>query len=624
MPILTRDLLRPNDAVLRNRRALWLLLLGRSHQGLSLEQVKQQLVPVIESSILSNASSRDLAALRTRGLTYHVSSGARGLSSVRPMFAAPLVALMVGVAMLLGIVCVNVANLLLARGIARRREMSLRLAIGANRRRIVRQLLTEGMLLAVVSGTAAVLVAWWGSRAMLALALEGEPVSLALGPSLNVLGFTFALSIISVLLFGLVPALRSARVDLASAMRAQSRSIAQGARFGVWLIACQVAISLVLVAGASTLTRSLRAVQATELGLDRHHLIVADLDISTPGYAAERLASVVRALRDRVRRVPGVVAVSYSENGLFSGTDWSSSVEVPGFTARAHEDSIVANDLVGAGYAHAIGARIVAGRDLHERDEGVLPRVVMVNESFARFYFAGRDPVGQFIRFDDSVRVQIVGVVADIRGQSLEAPEGRRARRVYVPFLHAVDPGNIGQPDNLRLLVRTSGDPAALVQHIRREIVSVDAALTLDDIRPLSALVRVSIRQERLVARIATALGVLALLLAGIGLYGVTTYTIARRTSEIGVRLALGARASDVARMVLRDVLRPVVLGVVVGLPLAILVMRQLEQHLIDVSPDAASVVIAVLVLVASASVAGSAPAVRATRIDPVTALRSD
>ena len=625
LPIPTHDLLRPNERILDNRRAGWLLLLGRTKPGLTLEQVKQGLIPVIESSIRSNVSSRDdIVALNTRGLTYAVSSGARGLSSVRPAFAAPLVALMIGVALLLCIVCVNVANLLLARGIARRREMSLRLAIGANRSRIVRQLLTEGMLLALVSGTAAVLVGWWGSKALLALASEGKPVSLALGPSAPVLAFTFALSLGSVVLFGLVPALRSSRVDLASALRAQSRSVAQGARFGVWLIAGQVAISLVLVAGASMLTRSLRAIQSTELGLDRDHLIVADLDITTPGYSADRLATAVHALRDRVMEVPGVVDVTYSENGLFTGTDWSTSLAVPGFTARIPEDSITSQDLAGAGYARAIGARVIAGRDLEPRDEGVLPRVVMVNESFARFYFAGRDPVGQFIRFDDSVHVQIVGVVADIRGQSLQAPEARRARRIYIPFLHAVDPGNFGQPDNLRLLVRTSGDPAALLQRVRREIVAVDAALTLDDIRPLSALVRVSIRQERLVARIATALGVLALLLAGIGLYGVTTYTIARRRNEIGVRLALGARGLDIGRMVLRDVLRPVALGLVVGLPLAIVAMRLLQQHLIDAAPDAGSVAIAIAVLVASAGVAGAAPAVQATRIDPLTALRAD
>ena len=624
LPILTRDLLRPNEPILRNRRASWLLLLGRPKAGLSLEQVKQGLIPVVESSIRANASSSELIELKDHPPTYPVSSGARGLSAVRIAFAKPLVALMIGVALLLSIVCVNVANLLLARGIARRREMSLRLAIGANRSRIVRQLLTEGLLLALVSGAAAVLVGWWGSRALLVLASEGNPVSLAVGPSTSMLAFTFTLSIVSVVVFGLVPALRSSRVDLSSALRAQSRAIAHGARFGVLLIAGQVAVSLVLVASASMLTRSLRGMQSVDLGLDRDHLIVADLDIETPGYSGERLATVVHALRDRVAAVPGVEAVTHSELGLFSNSEWSTSISVPGFTARTPDDSSVSYDQVGAGYAKALGARIVAGRDLWPSDEGVVQRVAMVNSSFARFYFGARDPVGQLFRLDDSTHLQIIGVVADIRGQSLEVPSPRRARRVYVPFLHVDDPRSLGQPDDLRLLVRTRGDPEAILQQIRREIVSVDPALTLDRIRPLTALVRVSIRQERLVTRIATALGVLALLLAGIGLYGVTSYTIARRTNEIGLRLALGAHARDVGRMVLRDVLRPVVLGVIVGVPLAIIAMRMLQQHLTDVAPNAGSLAIAIGVLVASAVIAGAAPAVQAVRIDPITALRAD
>jgi predicted permease len=324
LPVATHDLLRPNDRRLNERRASWLLLMGRARPGLSFEQVKQQIVQTIEHSIMANATATQRLTLQSRGIEYAVSSGARGLSTVRPQFAAPLVALMVGVALLLVIVCVNVANLLLARGIARRREMSLRLAIGANRSRIVRQLLTEGLLLALVSGVAASLVAWWGSRAMLALASEGRPLSLAVGPNASVLAFTALLSIASVVVFGLVPALRSSRVDLSAAMRAQSRSVTQGARFGRWLIAAQVAISLVLVTSASMLTRSLRAAESLDLGFDRDRLIVADLDIGTPAYETERLETLVHGLRDRLMKIPGVAAVSWSENGLFSGSEWHS------------------------------------------------------------------------------------------------------------------------------------------------------------------------------------------------------------------------------------------------------------------------------------------------------------
>jgi predicted permease len=623
IPVAAHDVLRPNDKKLSRRRAIWLLLVGRAKPELTLDQVKQRLIPVIESSIMTNATATERIRL-AEGIEYDVSSAARGLSAIRETFGPPLLALMVGVALLLGIVCVNVANLLLARGIARRREMALRLAIGANRARVVRQLLTESMVLALGSGAAALLVAWWGSRALLALASEGKAVTLDVGPTPTVLAFTFALSIVSVVIFGLVPALRSSRVSLSSALRAQSRSVAHGARFGIGLIAAQVAVSLVLVTGASMLTRSLRTMQATPLGLDRDRLVIADLDITSRGDSTDRLATVVGALRDRVRSIPGVTGVTMSNNGLFSGTEWHTELGVPGFVPRVHDDSSVAYDMVGAEYAKTLGAHLIAGRDFSASDEGVTPRSAIVNESFARFYLAGRNPIGETIRLEDSAHVEIVGVVADIRGQALEAPAGRDARRVFVPYLHRSLPGDYGQPGNLRLIMRTVGDPNALAQRVRQEISATDPSLPIDGVQPLSALVRVSIREERMVAQISTALGVLALLLAGIGLYGVTSYSVARRTGEIGVRVALGARATDVVRMVVRDVLRPVTLGVVLGLPFAFFAMRLLQQHLAGATSHPASVLIGILVLVASAGVAGVAPAMRAARIDPLVALRSD
>jgi len=247
----------------------WLQLLGRVKPGISLAQARQHLIPIISSSIYANATADDLRSLKDRPLEYFIASGARGFSSVRETFAAPLVTLMVGVGLLLCVVCVNVANLLLARGAARRREMSLRLAIGANRARIVRQLLTESIVLALVSGVAALLVGWWGSVALVTLASEGESISLGIAPNVNVLAFTFLLSIMSVVVFGLAPALRTSRVDLAAAIRTESRSFSASARSGVLLIIGQVALSLVLLAGASVLTRSLRRVEATDLGLDR-------------------------------------------------------------------------------------------------------------------------------------------------------------------------------------------------------------------------------------------------------------------------------------------------------------------------------------------------------------------
>lgn len=626
LPVGLYDRLHPNVPILRDRRMMWLMLIGRSKPGLTISQVRAQTTPLVRSAILAAAAPDELTDIKDRGgVTVPFSLGARGLSSMRETFRAPLVTLMLGVALLLCIVCVNVANVLLARGLARRREISLRLALGANHARVVRQLLTESMVLALSSGAVALLVAWWGSRMLVRMALDGGGTSLAIGPNGHVVAFTVAVAIVSAMLFGLAPALRASRIDLATALHAAGRSVTRDARFATPLIVGQVALSLLLLVGASILTRSLQKTESVPLGFDRDHLIVADLDIATPGYRSDRLASVVHAMRDRVASLPGVSQVSYSQNGIFIGSEWHTDVSVARQVVRSPRDTVSAADKVGAGYARAIGARLIAGRDLDAQDEGVPPHTALVNQSFAQFYFHGANPVGELARFDDSSVVRIVGEIADVRGQSLDAtttPDS--ARRIYIPYLYTRGGTKFPQPTELRLLVRTSGDPGALVQSIRRAIGETDRAVVIDELAPVSSLIRYSIRDQRLVARLATGLGVLALLLAAIGLFGVMSYSVGRRTSEIGVRAALGARRIDIARLVLRDGLGPVALGLTIGLPLSIVAVRALARHLNDISTDPVSIAIAVLVMLAAAVAAVLIPARRASRIDPIRALRED
>ncbi len=372
----------------------------------------------------------------------------------------------------------------------------------------------------------------------------------------------------------------------------------------------------------------MRQTETIPLGFDRDHLIVADLDISTPGYASERLAAVVHALRDRVGTVPGVAAVSYSMLGIFSGSEWHTDVQVAGFVARSTKDSSSAADAAGAGYAKAIGAHLIAGRDLGAEDEGVAPRTAIVNQSFARFYFndpAARNVVGRYVSFDDSSVVRIVGVIADVRGRSLDTTESpANERRIYIPYLRQSGATKFTQPGRLRLLVRANGDPATVLQAVRAAIVETDRNLPIDAIDPVRQLIRISIRDERLVARLATGLGVLALLLAAIGLFGVSSYSIARRTSEFGVRIALGANRGDIARLALRDGLRPVMVGVVLGVPLSILTVRMLEHHLSGISSDPLAVFISIVILLLSATIAVLVPARRAMLIDPTSALRDE
>ena len=388
------------------------------------------------------------------------------------------------------------------------------------------------------------------------------------------------------------------------------------------LIAGQVALSVVVVIGAAMLVRSLRNVQATDVGMDRDHLVLVDLDVGSRGYHGDRLRNLVHAMRDRVAAVPGVSAVTFSENGIFSGTESRTSLEIPGFTPRTSEDTIAAYDQVGPNYATAIGAKLIAGRDLASSDEPMLPRVALVNQSFAKFYFPGQNAVGKYLHFNDSVAVEIVGILADTRDHDLE---GQPDRRLYFPYVHADDPKNLGEPGSLRLEVRTVGDPSAVVQRIRRAVVSVDPSLPIDGVDPLPTLMRFSIREERLVARLASAFGAFALLLAAIGLYGVMTYAITRRTGEIGLRVALGAQRSDVVRMVLFDALRLVAFGLMIGLPVALLSTRLLRTQLHGVdSADPVSIVVAIGVLVSSAVVAVVLPALRASRVSPIVALRAE
>jgi predicted permease len=631
LPLSMHDAIEPSDRVLDERSASWLLAIGRLESTASLELARQRIKPLIERSILGNADAPTAKAFAGRPHDYIITSGARGFSEMRINFETPLLTLLAGVGLLLCIMCANVANLLLARAVARGREMAVRLALGADRSRIVRQLMTESVLLAALGAGVGLVVAWWGSHGLLAVAADGEDIPLLLGVGGRVLAFTLGLAVVTVIVFGLAPALRASRVDLAQTFRASAHSISSGglgARrlrlpLSAWLVVSQIAFSLVLLIGSAMLARSLRNVSSVDTGMDREHLVIANADIrARSGLGEVELADVTRRLRDRVAAIPGVASVSFSELGIFSGSEWSTTVQVPGFTALAPDDSVVGTDQIGAAYAQAIGARILAGRDMRTTDEDRRPRTVLVNDAFAKFYFPHADAVGRVVRFDDSVAVEIVGVISDVRNRSLSDPA---RRRVYFPFLHRGDTATVGAPGSLRLIVRTTGDPAALTTTIRRAMESVDRDLPIDRVDPLVRLMRATIREERLLARVATGFSVFALLLATVGLYGVMTYAITRRTGEIGLRVALGALSRDVVQMVLVDAFRLVGLGLVIGVPLAFGAARLLQSQLHDIgSTDTISFAIAMVALASAATLAAALPAARAAKVSPMAALKQE
>jgi len=626
IPITMQRVLTPNRPnILETSQGYWLLLVGRRSAGVSLQQAQDRFTSALRGLLKEQATNSTVAA-GVDSLPVPISSGARGLSRVRASFKAPLIALLGGVSVLLLIICANVASLLLARAVARAKEMSVRLALGAARMRLVRQLLTEGVVLALCGAVAGLLVARWGTRLLLALAADGGtriPLDTAL--DLPVFAFTIGLSMIAVLVFGLAPALRASRVDLQSVMRANAKAVTGGSLtgpripIGKMLISAQVALSLVLLVGAALLVRSLRGVEAAATGLDRDHLLIVDVDANGGGHTGERLYPYARELSDRLQAIAGVKAVSYSENGIFSGTESASNIGVPGFTARQADDSITRYDAIGPGYARATGARLLRGRDVLATDIASGMPVILVNETFARFYFGRADrAAGTTIRIGDSTSAQIVGVIADTKDHELTADAERR-------YYYAYQQHPFEEPGHLRYIVRTGGDPSRIIDPVRRALREYDAQLPIEAIDPLSSLMRVSVRQERLLARLASGFGIVALLLAAIGLYGVLTYAIGRRTGEIGLRVALGARRATVISMVLTDALRLVIVGVALGIPLALGVMQLIRTQLHDVKPtDPFALIAAVVVLGVSGLVAALIPSLRASRVAPLVALRED
>jgi len=625
IPLTMRDVIFPNQPVLAEADAHWLLLMGRLRQGTSLAVAQAGFADLVKRQMAQRFGAGRAAEIQE--MQVPVSSGARGMSRVRASFGPLLLILMTGVGLLLLIVCANVANLLLARSVARAREMTVRVAIGAGRFRLVRQLLAESLVLALLGSVGGLALAWYGSRLMLVLlgGNGGRALPLEVRLDLPVLAFTAVTAVVAVLLFGLVPALSGSRVDLASAMRAHARSVTGGGRggrgrhaLGRLLIAGQVALSLVLLVGASLLVRSLRHLEHGDTGLDRDHLVVADVDRLGRGLHGARADNYLLDVTERLRGIPGVRGVSWSANGIFSGMESNTSLQVAGFTARTSDDSIASFDHISAGYVTVTGARLLQGREFTPEDIAGNERVAIVNQTMARFYFGARSPVGDYFRMDDTLAYRIIGVVADLKVTSLEAVPDRR---FYLPYRNPEQ----GGPQALRFQVRTSGDPAAVLAQVRRALSAADPSMVVEEVEALSAVMLQSIRSERMVARLATGFGSLALLLAAFGLYGVLTYAVSRRTGEIGLRVALGAQRATVIRMVLRDAFILVAIGVVAGAPLSLAGGRLLASQLHGIGAmDPVSLGVALVALVGSALLAATLPAMRASRVTPLTALREE
>ncbi|MPY89351.1 MAG: FtsX-like permease family protein [Luteitalea sp.] len=609
------------------REISWLNLFLRMPAG-AVPAVSEAMTLAMRRDYAQRSGYQDDAELRRHYQSSRVvlASGSRGLSRMRGDLTTPLLVLFVMVGLLLAIACANIASLLLARATTRHREMAIRLSIGAGRQRLVRQLLTESLLLALIGGALGLVVAYWGSSGLLILVNDGTPVTaIDVRPDWRVVGFALAVSLSTGLFFGLLPARRSTHVQLADALKAQTRgAIGSSSRVGRrWLggrllVAAQMAFSLLLLIVAALFARSLQELTRVDIGFDRDRLLVTRVDPRAAGYTQAQLPALYRRIVEHVSALPGVAGASMSASGPFSGSHWISAFEAEGYTRGRDEQLRVLNEVVTTDYFRTVGLTLLSGRVFGPEDVVNSRKVSVINQTMARRYFGSKSPIGKRWSYDeefDEEAFEIIGVVQDARSDDLTAGAVNMAYRPVTQsddYLASIE-------------VRAAGAPAALAAEIRSTLREAEPRLRLAPIEPLGDRVVRAMSQERLMTSLTMAFGGVALFLACLGLYGTISYAVTRRTTELGVRIALGAGCGAVQWLIMREALTLVLMGLIVGLPLAFLATRTMATLFYGITPvDPAAHSAAVATLVVIAALAAYLPARRASHVDPMRALRSE
>ena len=611
------------ESYLTNNQVYFLMLMGRLKPGVSLDQAQATTNLALRQFLTEQAGSQ-LTEERQKGIqnTYAtLVEGKGGISGLRRAYSKPLHMLMAIVGMVLLIACANVGSLLLSRAASRKAEISLRMALGATRRRIIRQLLTESMLLAGLGGLCGVLLAQWGVTVLVGLVAKTSPLDTR--PDAQVLAFTIGVSILAGLLFGLIPAFQASRINLSSAMKEKTRTRSGFLRLSLssLMVVMQVGLSMVLLTGAGLFARSLVNLQTEDVGFDRNNLLLLGIDPRLAEYKTNQLATLYQQLIDRLGSLPQVKSVSMATYAPMSGTRRSSSVKVAGYTPQSGDDVNVQDILAGPRYAETLGMPVLRGRDIELRDTAAATQIAVVNATFAEHFFKGQNPIGHSFTFDDETDkgnpIEIVGVVGDIKSNVDDRT--KTDPTVYRPILQIQD----GSAYSVTLHVRTLSDPTPLTSEVRQMINQIDPKLPIFGVTTMSDQLRENLNQERLIAQLVSFFGALALILACIGLYGVMAHGVARRTNEIGIRMALGARGGNIAWMVLRETLYLVLAGLLIGVPAALLGARLISSQLFGMSPtDPVTLVAAAVILTLVALLAGYVPARRASRVNPLNALR--
>jgi predicted permease len=599
----------------------WFNAVGRLRPGVPLERARAELDTIFQSYM----DETGINAVGRREVFNQIDlrPASRGLNELRRQFSQPLRALMAIVALVLLIACANVANLLLARATARRKEFAVRRALGASRFRLLRQVLTESLLLVTLGGLVGVLFARWSSAFLVSFFATGRGrlfVSLPL--DYRVLLFTACVALLTGLIFGLAPALQATRIEPNSALKdSAATSTRVRPRFGKSLVVVQVAISLLLLAGAGLFVRTLHNLKTLDAGFRPEDVLTMKVNPPDGAYEGERLMGLWKDVLARVERLPGVRSASLTTLSPLDGADRGVRIEVREFPSSSDRDKEIRMNQVSPGYFQTFGIPVLQGRGFTDTDNETAPKVALLNEAAVHFYFGDRSPLGAQVRFGQrdgvSPLYEIVGVVKDSRYQNLREPD---TRLIYLPLTQARD--RLGR---LTLAVRTEGRPTDLTSPIHNAVRAAASDILLTNIATLSEQVDQSLVQERLVATLSLFFGLLALLLACIGLYGVMSYDVARRTHEIGIRMALGASAPLVVRLVLRETLVWVALGVMLGLGVAMATTHWVESLLFGLKPrDPLTIGLAAAGLLVVAAIAGYLPARKASRVDPLVALRHD
>ena len=620
-----------------NRHWWWEQVIGRLKPGATVKQAESELSVVFHEQEEAERRAYPNEHVN-RASPIVLLPAARGYSYMRNRLEKPLKVLMAVVGLVLLIACANVANLMLARGASRQREIAVRLAVGAGRSRLTGQLLAESLVIALLGGLAGLLFAQFGTRVLLGFMPQSGwgRVSVNAQVDLRLLGFAIAISVLTGVLFGIAPALQCTRPDLVPSLKEDIPG--SGSRQGLRkaLVVLQVALSLLLLVGAGLFVRSLGKLRDIDPGFRRENTVIISVDPSRNGYKGQRLREFYERLRHSTERLPGVRSMSLASITPLGGSRWNSDVSIEGYQWKPGDKKYIDMNAVGPRYFETIGIPLVLGRDFRDEDNppysldppqsfqpGVRPpeppgpRVIIITESLAKRFFEGRSPIGMHIcmdeKYDAARAYEIVGVVREAYYFGLrEAPEGM----IYQPVWRA-------GAGSREVTIRTGREAPGIVAAVRREVTALDPAIPVLNSRTIEQQIDNNILEDRLIATLSSFFGVLALLLAGVGLYGVISYAVTRRTREIGIRMALGAERPTVVWLVVRDAALLVIAGAAIGIPSALAVTRLVKAFLYGISAqDPVTMVIGTAVLAGVAVIASLAPAWRATRVDPVIALR--